>query len=125
GLEEATLPLKNLDDNVRQKDALLIDWPRPEGELAIVGNPPYLGVRKLRRELGDAYVEEIFARYPLNRAADYVTYWFTRALDVLREGERAGYVCTNSIAQNESREASIDRLIEQGGSITSAWKSYP
>ena len=125
GLDENTLPLKNLDRTVRHDDALAIDWHRPEGELTIVGNPPYLGVRKLRRELGDERVEALFARYPKNRAADYVTYWFTRALEVLRSGERAGYVCTNSVAQNESREASIDQVLAAGGSITDAWKSYP
>jgi len=125
GLEEETLPLKKLDQHVRHDDALVMDWPRPEGELAIVGNPPYLGVRKMRRELGDEYVEKIFASYPDNRAADYVTYWFTRALSVLRPGERAGYVCTNSVAQNESREASIDQIVAAGATITDAWKSYP
>lgn len=125
GLDDETLPLKNLDETIRHGDALVLDWPRPAGELAIVGNPPYLGVRKLRHELGDEIVERLFARFPDNRAADYVTYWFTRALEVLRKGERAGYVCTNSIAQNESREASIDRLLTAGGSITDAWRSYP
>ncbi|MEK6606707.1 MAG: DNA methyltransferase [Myxococcota bacterium] len=125
GLDEETLPLKNLDRNLRQGDALKIDWPRPDGELAIVGNPPYLGVRKLRRELGDAYVEALFEKFPANRAADYVTYWFPRALEVLRPGERAGFVCTNSIAQNESREASIDLVLARGGAITDAWRSYP
>ena len=30
------LPLDNLDDNIRQGDALLIDWPEVE---AIIGNP--------------------------------------------------------------------------------------
>ncbi|MCC6748147.1 MAG: class I SAM-dependent DNA methyltransferase [Deltaproteobacteria bacterium] len=125
GLDEETLPLKSLSQTIRCADALFTEWPRPEGELAIVSNPPYLGVRKLRRELGDAYVDELFARFPKNRAADYVTYWFPKALEVLRPQERAGYVCTNSIAQNESREASIDQLLEKGGTITDAWKSYP
>lgn len=125
GTDDETLPLKNLDQTIRHGDALEMDWPRPEGELAIVGNPPYLGVRKLRHELGDDYVEKLFARYPKNRAADYVTYWFSRALEVLQPGERAGFVCTNSIAQNESREASIDQVLAAGGSITDAWKSYP
>jgi hypothetical protein len=125
GLEEEVLPLKNLDEHVRAGDALLMKWPRPEGELAIVGNPPYLGVRKLRHELGDDYVETLFQRYPANRAADYVTYWFAQSQGVLRPGERAGFVCTNSIAQNESREASIDRLVAAGATLTDAWKSYP
>ncbi len=125
GLDEDTLPLKNLDETIRNGDALDGEWPRPEGELAIVGNPPYLGVRKMRTELGDKYVEQIFERFPDNRAADYVTYWFKQALDVLKPGERAGFVCTNSVAQNESREASIDKIVSKGGTITEAWKSYP
>lgn len=131
-MSPATIPsdwherlVERLQATIRHGDALLLDWPRPEGELAIIGNPPYLGVRKLRHELGDEYVEKIFAKYPDNRAADYVTYWFTRALDTLRPGERAGYVATNSIAQNESREASLDRIVAKGGTITEAWKSYP
>jgi hypothetical protein len=125
GLEEETRSIEDLEETILVGDALLVDWPRPAGELSIVGNPPYLGARKMRRELGDAYVEALFARYPENRAADYVTYWFTRALAVLEPGERAGFVATSSIAQNESREASIDRILAGGGTLTSAWKSYP
>ncbi len=106
-------------------DALLLPWPRPTGALAIVGNPPFLGVRKLRRELGDRHVETLFARYPHNRAADLATYWFTRASEHLRPGERAGYVCTNSVAQNTNRAASLDRILAAGGTITDAWRSYP
>jgi hypothetical protein len=125
GLIDETLPLKNLDEVIQCADALDAPWPRPDGELAIIGNPPYLGVRKMRAELGDEYVEKLFAAFPDNHAADYVTYWFPPALRTLRPGERAGYVTTNSIAQNESREASIDKILAAGGTITDAWKSYP
>jgi len=111
--------------DIRTTDALLTDWPRPTGELAIIGNPPYLGVRKLRRELGDDLIEQLFARYPHNRAADLATYWFTRALATLRPGERAGYVCTNSISRNTNRVASLDRILAEGSTITDAWPSYP
>jgi hypothetical protein len=126
GLTDETLPLKNLDETIEIGDALLLDWFRPDGELAIVGNPPYLGVHgKMRRMLGDTYVDELFQRYPQNRGGDYVTYWFTRSLATLRPGERAGFVSTNSITQNESREVSIDQIIEKGGTITDAWTSSP
>jgi hypothetical protein len=125
GLDDDTLPLKSLDDKIRQDDALIAEWHRPDGELAIVGNPPYLGVRKMRDEFGSEYVDQLFEKYPGNRAADYVTYWFAQALGVLRPNERAGFVCTNSVAQNESREASIDRIIAKGGALTDAWRSYP
>src|SRR5690606_1455867 len=80
GLEERAIPLKSLESNILHEDALKAEWVRPDGELAIVGNPPYLGVRKLRTELGDTYVEDLFKRYPKNHAADFVTYWFTQAL---------------------------------------------
>ena len=111
--------------DIRTGDALLDPWPRPVGELAIVGNPPYLGVRKLRRALGDEHVTRLFARYPHNRAADLATYWFTRASEHLRPGERAGYVCTNAVARNTNRAASLDRILAAGGTITDAWPSYP
>ncbi len=125
GLPAPTRPVGAHDSTIRHADALVVDWPRPAGELAIVGNPPFLGVRKLRRAFGDPRALQLFARYPGNRGADYATYWFTRALELLRPGERAGYVCTNSIAQNEGRAASIDRVLARGGTITDAWRSYP
>jgi N-6 DNA Methylase len=125
GLLEEASPVEPPGADILHADALEVPWLRPEGELAIVGNPPFLGVRKMRHELGDAYVERLFSLYPRNRAADYVTYWFTRAVDTLREGERAGYVATNSISQNESRAASLDPIVARGGTITHAWKSYP
>ena len=40
--------------------------------------------------------------------ADYCTYWFRKAHDVLQPGSRAGLVGTNTIRQNYSREASLD-----------------
>jgi hypothetical protein len=70
-------------------------------------------------------VEKVFAEFPDNRAADFVTNWYAKALKTLRKGERAGFVSTNSITQNESREASIDRVVGAGGTIIDAWKSYP
>ena len=124
--QAAALARQRLPDaDIITGDALLLPWPRPPGELAIVGNPPYLGVRKLRRELGDEHVDLLFARYPHNRAADLATYWFTRAIDHLRPGERAGYVCTNAVARNTNRIASLDRILAAGGTITDAWPSYP
>ena len=52
--------------------------------------------------------------------ADFCTHWFRLAHDALPEGGRAGLVGTNSIRQNESREASLDYLVERGGVITEA-----
>jgi hypothetical protein len=47
----------------------------------IIGNPPFLGSRLLRRGLGHEYVEDVF-RLSLGRlpgAADFVVYWHEKA----------------------------------------------
>ena len=52
--------------------------------------------------------------------ADYCVYWFRRAHDELPPGGRAGLVATNTIRQNETREASLDYVLANGGTITEA-----
>jgi len=76
-------------------------WPEAE---FIVGNPPFIGGKDIRGELGDAYVEALWAIYPhMNDSADLVMYWWERAADTLtRRGtklRRFGLVTTNSITQ--------------------------
>lgn len=128
GLGESILPLKDISGNIIEADALFTDWFRPPddgvSELAIVGNPPFLGAKRMRLELGDAEVEQLHVKYPKHRMADLVTYWYPNAIRTLRPGERAGFVSTNSIAQNESREVSLELVAANDGTIYDAWRSY-
>ena len=128
-LGETTLPLTSLDENIIEDDALFCAWFRPPedgvSELAIIGNPPFMGSKKMRSALGDEYVNSLFTCFPESRIADLVTYWYRVALRVLRKGEHCGFVSTNSIAQNESRQGSIDLIISSGGTLVDCWKSYP
>jgi type II restriction/modification system DNA methylase subunit YeeA len=115
---EKPLPLDNLDKNILCADALFIEWPKAD---AIVGNPPYLGSRYIAQELGYDYakrVQERFAEVP--KMADFCTHWFRLAHDALPENGRAGLVGTNTIRQNEGREASLDYVVKNGGTITDA-----
>lgn len=50
-------------------------------------------------------------------------YWFRRAQDHLCDGQRAGLVATNSVAQNRARSASLDYIVNTGGVITDAVSS--
>ena len=52
--------------------------------------------------------------------ADFCVYWFRRAQDTLPDGGRAGLVATNTIRQNETRGASLDYVLDHGGTITEA-----
>ncbi len=50
-------------------------------------------------------------------------YWFRKANDQLKPGQRAGLVGTNSISQNSGRGASLDYIVANGGVITDAVSS--
>ena len=112
------LPLDNLDDNIRCQDALFVDWPESE---VIVGNPPYQSKNKMVPEFGSAYVNKLRNAYPeMPGRADYCVYWFRRAHDHLKSGQRAGLVGTNTVRQNYSREGGLDYIVANGGTITEA-----
>jgi hypothetical protein len=112
------LPLDKLDDNIKCDDALFCQWPKAN---AIIGNPPYLGSRYLAKEHGYEYARKVYAAFPeVAKMADYCVYWFRLAHDALDADGRAGLVGTKTIRQNESREASLDYIVDNGGTITEA-----
>ena len=79
-------------------------WPKAD---IVIGNPPFLGGSKKRRELGDAYfdaLDTVFAgRVP--GGADLVCYWFDKArLAIARTNlGAAGMVATQSIRSGSNR----------------------
>ena len=115
---EKDLPLDNLDQNIVCADALFTPWPEAD---CIIGNPPFLGSRHLAKEHGYDYARKVHAAFPeAAKMADFCVYWFQLAHDRLKPGSRAGLVGTNTIRQNESREASLDYIVNHGGVITEA-----
>ena len=88
-------------DNIRLKDAVVEiddqggasepDWPQAD---VIIGNPPFLGGKMLRRELGDEYVDSMFEVWDnrVPREADLCCYWFEKARTEIEHGRarRAG-----------------------------------
>jgi SAM-dependent methyltransferase len=120
---DPSLPLDNLDENIVCADALFTEWPDAD---AIVSNPPFLGGTKIREELGTAYLQRLRDAFPeVHGKADYCVYWFRRAHDHLPHGARAGLVGTQSIRLAKTREASLDYIIQRGGTITNAVSSRP
>lgn len=80
-------------------------WPEAE---FIVGNPPFIGGKDLRAELGDGYTEALWkSRGKKSDSIDYVMYWWDHAAVLLaRKGaalRRFGFITTNSITQKFSR----------------------
>lgn len=118
---DPALPLDNLDDNIKNEDALFNEWPKVD---AIIGNPPYLDARKFTIEHGRKYVNQVRRKYKVVPGrADMCVYWFRRSHDELGENGRAGLVGTNSIRQNYSREGGLDYIVNNGGTIYEAVSS--
>jgi len=98
--ERAVLPLDDLDANFIAADALTVQWPEFD---TCIGNPPYLGRRRIVEERGAAYAAWLARAYPgVGGVSDYVVYWFRRAHDQLPEGGRAGLVATNTVRQGDT-----------------------
>lgn len=78
--ERSALPLDDLDANFIADDALQVDWP--EFDIAI-GNPPYLGRRRIIEEHGSDYAAWLAEEFPdVGGVSDYVVYWFRKVHDL-------------------------------------------
>ena len=111
-------------DNIQLKDAVVEtddqggasepDWPRAD---VIVGNPPFLGGKMLRRELGDEYVDTMFEVWDdrVPREADLCCYWFEKARTEIERGRarRAGLLATQGIRGGRNRVV-LDRIARSG-----------
>ena len=104
--------------------AVEAQWPKAS---VVIGNPPFLGGSKKRRELGDAYFEAldtVFAKR-VPGGADLVCYWFDKArLAIETKGlGAAGLVATQSVRSGSNR-AVLDS-IRKNTRIFDAWSDEP
>ncbi len=111
-------------ESIRCMDALLdlsdpahpceANWPPAE---FIVGNPPFLGNRLLRRELGDEYTETLWNVFDdrLPHSSDLCCYWHekARAQVASRQARRAGLLATQGIRGQANRRV-IERISGSG-----------
>jgi len=78
-------------------------WPQAD---FVVGNPPFIGNKRMRLALGDGYVEALRATWDdVPESADFVMYWWHHAALLARQGalQRFGFITTNSIKQTFNR----------------------
>jgi hypothetical protein len=109
GLERR--PILDRLEGIARADALITQsgkdsvWPKAD---VVVGNPLFLGGKRLRRSLGDAYVDRLFAAFAARvpAEADLVTYWFEKARSLLemKRLKRAGLVATQAIRRGANRK---------------------
>jgi hypothetical protein len=85
-------------------------WPAAE---FIVGNPPFIGNKRMLQRLGKGYTDALRRAYPaIPESVDLVMYWWQKSSEVLAREQllRFGLVTTNSITQS-SIAPSLSRLL--------------
>lgn len=91
---------------------------------AIVGNPPFLGGKRISGLFGNDFREYCF-RYVANETkgnADLVAYFLLRASTL---SSYFGLLSTNTVSQGDTREVGLDQCFERGWRIYRATKSEP
>ncbi|MFG2648949.1 Eco57I restriction-modification methylase domain-containing protein [Streptomyces sp. NPDC048436] len=129
GIKEAGLTPTVTTDYTRWKPLHWIlavpDVMERGGFDAIIGNPPFLGGQKLTGSMGtnvrDWFVNTLAGGR--KGSADLVAYFFLRAYALLTQRGGLGLIATNTVAQGDSRQVGLDRLAENGFTITRAIQS--
>ena len=111
-------------DQVEGKDAILdlsdpdhpsdAVWPEVD---VVVGNPPFLGGKRLRKELGDDYVNRLFVVWDgrVARESDLCCYWYEKGRAAIESGraKRVGLLATQAIRGGANRRV-LQRIKETG-----------
>jgi len=117
-------PILQKLDNIQHADAIMrydADGKPCEPEWQptdyIVGNPPFLGDKMMRQQMGDEYVSDLRQLYKsrVPGGADLVTYWFekARALVELGKAKRVGLLATQGIRGGTNRVV-LERVKKSG-----------
>ena len=134
GLGHPRDPVLQPLDNIREQDALLdlsdpsnpreAEWPEAD---VVVGNPPFLGGKLLRANLGDEYVDQLFEVYDgrVPAEADLCAYWHEKARAQIEAGrlKRAGLLATQGIRGGANRRV-LER-IKRTGDVFFAYADEP
>lgn len=94
---------------------------------AFVGNPPFMGGRRIRGSLGPRYLNWLTASaFPNSSAnADLCAFFVLRTTQLLRHSSTFGFITTSAIAEGDTRQTCLERLQAQGQSLFRAESSKP
>lgn len=115
-------PLESIEcrDALLNEDGTEAEWPEAD---FIIGNPPFLGDKKMLESLGSSYTTALRERFKgrVPGGADFVCFWFEKLLSrMAREPlQRGGLVSTNGIRYGKNN--SVLRAQASAVKIVNAW----
>jgi type II restriction/modification system DNA methylase subunit YeeA len=135
GFSANTNPVLRPLETIECADALVVEdletgewsekaWPKVD---VIVGNPPFLGDKKMIGVLGEDYAQELRKVYrnTVPGGADLVTYWIAKGAEsiAVNRAQRIGFVSTNSIRGGVNRE--VTKWALKRSRLYFAWSDEP
>lgn len=86
---------------------------------AFVGNPPFVGGRRIRRTITGTYLDWLTGTlYPQSSGnADLCSFFFRRAYTFLRHNGDLGLIATNTIAQGDTLHVGLEQVVASEGII--------
>ena len=92
---------------------------------AVVGNPPFLGGKKLSGTFGDGYREYLVNQVAngLRGHADLIAYFYLRAAELCGAGKALGLIASSSIAEGDTRDVGLQQLLSDSVNIYCAVRS--
>ena len=105
---------------------LFADTPTP-GFDAIIGNPPFLGGKKISGALGDDYLAWLAAwdGRGVKGNTDLAGRFLLRADALLRPGGQLGYVTTNTVIEGDTLEVGLLQLEQRGWTVRRGTTAHP
>lgn len=93
---------------------------------AMVGNPPFMGGKKISDPFGTEYREYLVLFLANDRRgnADLCAYFFLRATQVLRPGGTFGLLAVNTITEGDTRQVGLEAMIGAGTSLFAGRPSF-
>ena len=117
----------------RLRDQDVFHWPLEFPEVierggfdGFVGNPPFVGGKRISSLLGEEYANALTVVVPeSNPNADISAKFHLRAFALLRPGRAYGLLATDRIAEGDTRIGGLEQIIRKGGQIFRAETSKP
>jgi methylase of polypeptide subunit release factors len=87
----------------------------------ILGNPPFLGGKKISGVYGDAFLNFLKENNkPAEGGLDFVTYFFRRIFSIIKETGFQSLISTKTIYQGDSRIGGLEYILNNQGKINFA-----
>ena len=91
---------------------------------AFIGNPPFLGGRRISTQLGDEYSDWLSFSHDTGKNSDLCSHFFRKGDTLLGKHGVLGLIATNTISQGDTRLAGLRPILKGGHKIYNAIRSF-